>query len=86
MAEIIHLKSKRAPGLSASAAELRLALHRVRELVRQGRTSGEEWRAADIQQRKATHAWRSALRQVSTPLSLLGSTLQPHAKLGASYE
>jgi hypothetical protein len=86
MAEIIQLNSKRAPGLSASAAELRLALHRVRELVKQGRTSGEEWRAADIRQRNATHAWRLALRQVSTPLSLLGSTSQPHAKLGVSHE
>lgn len=86
MAEIIHIRSKRAPGLSASAAELRLALHRVRELVRQGRTSGEEWRAADIRQHNATQAWRLALRQVSTPLSLLGSTSQPHAKLGASHE
>lgn len=58
MAEIIYVKSKRASGLSASAAELRLVLHRVRELVRQGRTSGEERRAPDIQQRNAAHAWR----------------------------
>lgn len=72
MAEIIHLKSKRAPGLRAFVAELRSALHRVRELVRQGRTSGEERRAADIQQGKVTHAWRPALHQVSAALSLLG--------------
>jgi hypothetical protein len=52
----------------------------------QGLNLGEVSDAADIQQRNATRAWGSALRQVSTPLSPLRSTLQPHAKLGASYE
>ena len=69
MASITKINSKRCPGVTDAAAELRLALQAVRELVRQGITSGEEWSRADIRQNKATIAWQVALRKVSSPIS-----------------
>jgi hypothetical protein len=71
MASITDLYSMRSPSVVAAAAELRLALHNVRELVESGCTSGEEWRKADIRQQAATRAWRLALREVSVTRSLL---------------
>jgi hypothetical protein len=71
MASITYLYSMRSPSVVAAAAELRLALHNVRELVESGCTSGEEWRKADIRQQEATRAWRLALREVSVTRSLL---------------
>lgn len=71
MASITDLDSMRSPSVRAAAAELRLALHNVRELVESGCTRGDEWRKADIRQQEATRAWRSALREVSVTCSLL---------------
>jgi hypothetical protein len=77
MALVTHLNSMRSPGVKAAAAELRLALHNVRELVERGCTSGEEWRQADIRQQEATRAWRFALREVSVTRSLLHPETAP---------
>jgi hypothetical protein len=63
MAPITKFISKRSPELFAAAAELRLSLHAVQELVRQGITSGYEWNQADVRQRDATAEWRRALRR-----------------------
>jgi hypothetical protein len=68
MASITPINSRRFSEVSAAAAELRLALHRVRDLVRQGTTSGEVWKQADVRQRKATVAWQLALRKVHAPI------------------
>jgi hypothetical protein len=68
MAPITRFISKRSPELFAAAAELRLSLHAVNELVRQGITSGCEWKQADLRQRNATAAWRRALRMNRAPL------------------
>jgi hypothetical protein len=68
MAPITRFISKRSPELFAAAAELRLSLHAVNELVRQGITSGYEWKQADLRQRNATAAWRLALRRNRAPL------------------
>jgi hypothetical protein len=77
MASITDLYSMRSPSVRAAAAELRLALHNVRELVERGCTSGNEWHAADIRQQEATRAWRSALREVSVTRSLLRPEIAP---------
>jgi glyoxylate carboligase len=68
MAPITQINSRRCPEVSAAAAELRLALNVVRDLVRQGTTSGEAWNQADVRQRKATVAWRLALWKVQAPI------------------
>lgn len=68
MAPITRFISKRNPELFAAAAELRLSLHAVNELVRLGIISGYEWNEADIRQRNATAAWRRALRRNRAPL------------------
>lgn len=68
MASITQINSRRVPEVSAAAAELRLALNAVRDLVRQGTTSGEAWNQADVRQRKATVAWQLALRKVHAPI------------------
>ena len=68
MAPITKFINKRSPELFAAAAELRLSLHGVNELVRQGITSGYEWNQADVRQRNATEAWRCALRRNRVPL------------------
>jgi hypothetical protein len=68
MASITQINSRRCPEVSAAAAELRLALQAVRELVRQGTLSGEAWNQADLRQRKATVAWQLALRKVQAPI------------------
>jgi hypothetical protein len=56
------------PELRIAAAELRLALHIVLGLAKQGVTGGEEWNAANLQQDKAVSAWRLALRKSRVPL------------------
>lgn len=68
MAPVTQINSRRCPEVIAAAAELRLALHAVRELVRQGITSGEAWNRADLRQHKATVAWQIALRKVRAPI------------------
>jgi hypothetical protein len=68
MAPITQINSRRCPEVTAAAAELRLALHAVRDLVRQGTTSGDAWNQADVRQREATVAWQLALRKVHAPI------------------
>lgn len=68
MAPVTQINSRRCPEVTAAAAELRLALHAVRELVRQGITRGEAWNQADVRQRKATIAWQLALRKIQAPI------------------